>query len=338
MVHTDMKEAAGRKRTAVHPLPLTRTKPPPAPPRNSTAPDAWNGITFHPLPATAESIMGGTRSATLSGLKPPPQKPPIDIGILPEKRLSHRQRHIPPEEFKPPNIAALADIVPGTTRAAIAPATVKGKVQHDERAKFTARPDPTVAATTHTGKGKDADTAKVAEKRNLRSRGPPLAPTGESASAGALRVADSAAETTKSKERNDAARGRRSKATAAATGAPAAPVSNSCIADYAAETTKPKEVKDAAIECKLDAGKNPVPPVIRVSKKGAVAKNKGGISKGGSRHLACEHKARRTQCAQCSGGSVCVHGRQKHLCKVGDCKGTSLCVHYRQKSKCKQCS
>ena len=57
---------------------------------------------------------------------------------------------------------------------------------------------------------------------------------------------------------------------------------------------------------------------------------------GGSRHLACDHKARRTQCALCNGGSVCSHGRQKHLCK--DCGGTSLCEHQRQKSKCKVCN
>ena len=36
-----------------------------------------------------------------------------------------------------------------------------------------------------------------------------------------------------------------------------------------------------------------------------------------------------------SGGSMCVHGRQRNHCK--DCGGVSLCKHKRQKSRCKEC-
>jgi hypothetical protein len=84
---------------------------------------------------------------------------------------------------------------------------------------------------------------------------------------------------------------------------------------------------------------NPIPaavpsqrPRIQFVRAPSAQKCKGSNS---SRHKSCEHKARRTQCAQCSGGSVCNHGRQKHLCK--ECKGTSLCEHMRQRSKCKEC-
>ena len=42
---------------------------------------------------------------------------------------------------------------------------------------------------------------------------------------------------------------------------------------------------------------------------GGVKKVKKSAGTSGSRHLACEHKARRTQCSVCNGGSVCIHGK-----------------------------
>ena len=182
-----------------------------------------------------------------------------------------------------------------------------------------------------------------------------------STAAGALRGADSAPETTNPKDGKDAAsdgtaanvadaRSRRSRG---------APIAGTEALDAAAaelRVAKPAAAENADRNAAGDSGSGADDPEAAASMhrsptpRGrqrkprvliAVAKQKSkksAKSNSGSRHLPCEHKARRTQCAQCSGGSVCIHGRQKHLCKEGSCKGKSLCVHNRQRSKCKECT
>ncbi len=49
----------------------------------------------------------------------------------------------------------------------------------------------------------------------------------------------------------------------------------------------------------------------------------------------CEHNKRRDRCKDCKGVGICSHNRQKDICK--ECKGNQICEHNRIRNRCKEC-
>jgi hypothetical protein len=62
------------------------------------------------------------------------------------------------------------------------------------------------------------------------------------------------------------------------------------------------------------------------------APTRGGMPK---EEKKCPHGRRQYYCKECGGAGICVHGRERKVCKVEGCGGASICAHGRKRGMCK---